>query len=475
MKRALIYVRVSTQEQAREGFSVEEQTDRLSKYCAARDWTVAHIYVDAGYSGGTTDRPALQNMIKAVKAKSSDTVVVYKLDRLSRSQKDTLELIEDVFLKNGCDFVSMCEQFDTATPFGRAMIGILAVFAQLEREQIKERMSMGRDGRAKSGKYHGGSTIPIGYDYANGELVVNEYEAMQVRELFERFLRGESLRSIANDFNDKGYTHHHGNWQATTMSKLIRHPVYTGKVQFDGKVYQGNHEPIIDVETFERANRLLDDRHAAAKANNRNSSATYLGGLIRCKQCGARYGINRVRSKGSDHVRSYYCCYSRRKQNRSMVKDPTCKNKIWRMKDLDDLIFGEIAKLAVDPNYTNSARCRAVGDAEDKRKILLAEIEKVDSQRSRLADLYALGQYSLDELQAKISPLNERKGKLSIELKKLPEQANTPSVSEIKGIATSFADILDRGVYSEIRLTIETLISLIEIDNDDVYIHWKFS
>lgn len=158
-----------------------------------------------------------------------------------------------------------------------------------------------------------------------------------------------------------------------------------------------------------------------------------------------------------------------------MVKDPTCKNKIWRMKDLDDLIFGEIAKLAVDPNYTNSARCRAVGDAEDKRKILLAEIEKVDSQRSRLADLYALGQYSLDELQAKISPLNERKGKLSIELKKLPEQANTPSVSEIKGIATSFADILDRGVYSEIRLTIETLISLIEIDNDDVYIHWKFS
>ena len=107
-------------------------------------------------------------------------VVVYKLDRLSRSQKDTLTLIEDNFIKNKVEFVSINENFDTSTPFGRAMIGILSVFAQLEKDQITERFTMGRIGRAKNGLYHGGPTAPTGYDYVDGKLVINEYEAIQV-------------------------------------------------------------------------------------------------------------------------------------------------------------------------------------------------------------------------------------------------------------------------------------------------------
>ena len=152
-----IYVRVSTIEQAKEGYSIGEQTERLQKYCEAHDWKIYKVYTDAGYSGKDTNRPALQNLIKDVKAGKLNMVLVYKLDRLSRAQKDTLMLIEDVFLKNNADFISMQENFDTSTPFGRAMIGILAVFAQLEREQIKERMKMGKDARAKEGKYSGGS------------------------------------------------------------------------------------------------------------------------------------------------------------------------------------------------------------------------------------------------------------------------------------------------------------------------------
>ena len=112
---------------------------------------------------------------------SFDKVVVYKLDRLSRSQRDTLTLLEEIFNANSVDFVSMSENFDTSTPFGRATIGILAVFAQLEREQIKERMSMGRDARAKSGGWMGSYHIPIGYDYLDGKLQINPYEAMQIR------------------------------------------------------------------------------------------------------------------------------------------------------------------------------------------------------------------------------------------------------------------------------------------------------
>ena len=157
-----IYVRVSTAEQAKDGYSIGEQLDRLTKYCNAMNWTIAKTYTDAGHSGATIVRPALQRMIKDVQSGCLEKVVVYKLDRLSRSQKDTLYLIEDVILASGADFVSMCENFDTATPFGKAMIGILAVFAQLEREQIKERMGMGKLARAKEGKYGGSCNVPIG-------------------------------------------------------------------------------------------------------------------------------------------------------------------------------------------------------------------------------------------------------------------------------------------------------------------------
>lgn len=180
------YARVSTDNQL-ENYSIEEQTARLEAYCAAKGWTLLKTYVDGGYSGGNTDRPALQQMLRAVRDGGIDAVVVYKLDRLSRSQKDTLTLIEDELLANGTDFVSINENFDTSSPFGRAMIGILSVFAQLEKDQITERFTMGRIGRSKAGYFHGGGNAPTGYDYTDGELVINPYEAMQVRRVLSCF------------------------------------------------------------------------------------------------------------------------------------------------------------------------------------------------------------------------------------------------------------------------------------------------
>ena len=180
MIKGACYVRVSTENQL-ENYSIEEQTERLTAYCKAKDITIVKFYTDGGYSGGNVNRPGLQQMLGDIAAGIIDTVIVYKLDRLSRSQKDTLMLIEDKFLANHVDFVSINENFDTSTPFGRAMIGILSVFAQLEKDQITERFTMGRVGRARNGYFHGGAYAPTGYDYADGNLVVNEYEALQVR------------------------------------------------------------------------------------------------------------------------------------------------------------------------------------------------------------------------------------------------------------------------------------------------------
>ena len=154
-----------------------------------------------------------------MKAGKFDVVLVYKLDRLSRSQRDTLFLIEDVFMANGTDFVSMQESFDTTTIYGRAMVGILSVFAQMERETITERTLMGHAGRAEDGYWHGGGTDPIGYDYIDGELVVNEEEAEQVRDVYALFASGFSVTEISRRMD--GRRTKHGDWSHTSTVVIL--------------------------------------------------------------------------------------------------------------------------------------------------------------------------------------------------------------------------------------------------------------
>ena len=162
------YLRVSTDRQADKGYSLSEQEKRIKAYCSSKDWNLVKIYKDPGFTGSNLERPALQNLIEEIDA--YDIVLVNKLDRLSRSQKDTLYLIQDVFAPHGCSFVSIEESFDTTSALGIAMVGILSAFAQLERSQIKERMKMGKEGRKRKGLWHGGYYNPIGYDYKDGKL-----------------------------------------------------------------------------------------------------------------------------------------------------------------------------------------------------------------------------------------------------------------------------------------------------------------
>lgn len=259
MKRIAIYIRVSTLEQVQEGYSIEEQKDRLIAYCRAHDWAIADIYVDGGYSGSNLKRPGIQKLMS--ETTNFDVVLVYKLDRLSRSQRDTLYLIEEVFLPNQVDFVSMQESFDTSSPFGKAMIGLLAVFAQLEREQIKERTFMGRVARAKKGLHQGGGKIPIGYTYNGSTLIVNPYDAEQVRKIFELYLSGKSLADIFHFMKRAGYATKYGeykNW--SSIRNILRNPTYTGQIHFGEIIIDDAFEAIIDKERFQTVQKLIVDR-----------------------------------------------------------------------------------------------------------------------------------------------------------------------------------------------------------------------
>ena len=164
-KYAALYIRVSTDAQFEEGYSVDAQKDMLEGYCRSRGWKDYRFYIDGGFTGSNIDRPQMQRLIQDARAGEIAQVVVYKLDRLSRSQKDTLYLIEDVFNPAGVGFTSMNENLDTGTPMGRAMLGIMSAFAQLERETIRERTRMGMRERVRGGLWMGGGHPPFGYDY----------------------------------------------------------------------------------------------------------------------------------------------------------------------------------------------------------------------------------------------------------------------------------------------------------------------
>lgn len=483
--RVALYVRVSSQEQV-EGYSISEQTERLTKYAEAMGWDIYKIYVDPGYSGGNMDRPGLNEMIKDVEDGKIDTVAVYKLDRLSRSQFDTLYLIEKVFLVNNTDFVSMTENFNTNSPLGRAMIGFLAVFAQLEKDKINERTLMGKEARAKEGKWGGGSSEPIGYDYnpTTEILDINEYEKMQILEAIDLFLKGVPLRTICRIFKSKGYVYRGRSkkthdWDPNRLKYVFSNRVYLGYISHRGEWYKGDHEPIIDEETYNRLAKLLDQRAEKFEKHIKKTrtQSTYLGGMLYCKHCGARYARQSSTRRKNGDITHYYGCYSRSKRVPKMVKDPNCINKNWKQPELDAIIINEIKKLATDPNYFHTIVNKKNNKNDDMNKIDIIEneIKNIDEQISRFMDLYGIGKFTIDQVSNKIDPLNEQRKGLEKELESLNATAGELSETDTIEIVKSFGEILDRGDLNEIRLTIESLIYYIEIDNEDVYIHWRFA
>lgn len=474
-KRVFIYVRVSTNKQAEEGYSIPQQIERLKKYCDAMGWILVKIYTDDGYSGGDLERPAIKQMIKEIEKGNVDIVLVDKLDRLSRSQFDTLYMIQKVFDPNNVGFVSRAESFDTSTPFGKAMVGILAVFAELERSRIKERMADGKEGRAKEGKYKGGGKPSIGYDYnpETGGLEENEYEAMMINELFELVADRTPLNAIANIFNKKGYKTKYGEWNDTTVRYAALNKTYLGKIRHKGVWYEGLHDPIISQELFDRVGAIMEERkieNERYKPGKRYNSP--LGGLIWCKNCNTKYSW-RLNGKNKDGSRrAYYTCYSRCKADPKMVVDPNCKNKNYRDFVLEEIIYNEIRKIETDPTYFEELRDSV--DNTSKIELIKQRIESVDTQISRMMDLYAIGKIDINSITSKIDPLNEEKTKLEEELENLEIEIPSIEKETILDFVKIFNEVLEEGDSAKIHDIIAEIIDYIEIDGEDINIHWNF-
>lgn len=452
LARAL-YIRVSTEAQAEEGFSVQAQIERLVAYCTAMGWDNHELYVDGGFSGSNLSRPSIQRLIADVEQGKVRSVIVYKLDRLSRSQKDTLFLIEDVFLPNKVDFISLNESIDTSTPYGRAMIGILSAFAQLERENIYMRTRMGMLERVKQGYWMGGGGVPFGYDYdrTQGILVPNQ-DAEIVRKIYELYIKGYSAQRIANMLDLK--------YDRLVMQILTRRS-NLGIISYKGQEYKGLHEPIVNEDVFELAQRKIQERASQARATTK--STHLLTGLVYCGGCGARMRYIKW-GKAGYKLR----CYSQEVSKPYMRKDEDCQaGAVWA-DQIEKIVIGDLFKISANMENTDEE-----ANFIDPVTELKARIVRVENKLKRLYNLYAESENDtlLEAITENRDTLQRLKDELDMEEK---QRFATKQLEKIKIQVANIAETWDYLSDQERQTLIRDCVSKIVITGDRVEIFYSF-
>ncbi|EQA6969859.1 recombinase family protein [Listeria seeligeri] len=450
--KAAIYIRVSTQEQV-ENYSIQAQTEKLTALCRSKDWDVYDTFIDGGYSGSNMNRPALNEMLS--KLHEIDAVVVYRLDRLSRSQRDTITLIEEYFLKNNVEFVSLSETLDTSSPFGRAMIGILSVFAQLERETIRDRMVMGKIKRVESG-------LPLttakgrtfGYDVVDTKLYVNKEEAQHLQLIYDIFEEEKSITFLQKRLKKLGFKVK----SYSSYNKWLMNDLYIGYVSYGDKVHvKGVHEPIISEEQFYRVQEVFS--RMGKNPNMNKESSSLLNNLIVCEKCGLGF-VHRVKdtvSRGKKYHYRYYSCKTY-KHTHELEK---CGNKIWRADKLEEMITDRVK------NYSFATRNL---DKEDELDSINAKLKVEHSKKKRLFDLYINGSYEVAELDKMMADIDAQINYYNSQIEANEELKRDKKVQEsLAELATVDFDSLE---FREKQIYLKSIINKIYISDEQVTIEW---
>src|SRR3989344_417643 len=350
IKNCAIYTRVSTDNQAEKEFSsCEAQEQKIRSFIASQnDWQVFKIYNDAGFSGATMERPALQELLSDLKKEKIDVVLVYKIDRLTLSPKDFYQLIE---------FFSITERFDTSTPAGRLLRNIMLTFSQFERELTSERTKDKMLERAKKGLANGGLT-PYGYLRQDKKLIQHPKESEEIKSIFETYIESGSTAKTYQMLKDKGVKNKLGkNFSKTNISHILRNVIYIGKVLHNGEIYQGIHEPIISEEIFALAQKI----HKEKQKKFRVYKNFLFGGLIKCEECGSNMTscFTNKYIAGKLNRYYYYRCTTTMKHDWQ-----ACSVKQVSAERLEDFCLENLERISVDKNYIENLIFRLNNDTQ---------------------------------------------------------------------------------------------------------------
>jgi site-specific DNA recombinase len=388
--KAVIYVRVSTDNQVEEGYSLDAQIDRCKAYCVSQGWAVVDTYIEEGVSAKDTNRPELQRMLTDVHSGLFDVVLVYRLDRLTRSVKDLYKLL-DTLESNGVKFKSATELYDTTTAMGKLFITLVAALAEWELNNLRERVRFGMEQLVREGKWHGGP-VPFGYSWDGETMSIVPEEAKVLRELRRVYMNGDGFGATANMLNATGYTRNGAPWSVQSVWYCLDNPFYAGKIRYGSKKKNGKYanrkkEERVDViwsdsgfptiftwEEYEEHTARMKRRQFYGTSKKREY---WFAGVIRCARCGKTlfgrpYSNKRVDGTSSTEI-NYMC------SGRSMRTG--CNMPLLRQSVAEKMIMEHIKEIRVSKEEISAAvevaeKQDVSTDLDQMRKELRAVVER---------------------------------------------------------------------------------------------------
>ncbi|KMM59329.1 recombinase [Bacillus glycinifermentans] len=445
-----IYIRVSTEEQAREGFSISAQREKLKAYCVSQDWTDYKFYVDEGKSAKDTNRPYLKLMLDHIQQGLIDVVLVYRLDRLTRSVKDLYKLL-DLFDKNNCIFRSATEVYDTGSATGRLFITLVAAMAQWERENLGERVSMGQVEKARQGEFS--APAPFGFIKQGETLIKDEKQGPILLDIIEKVKKGWSIRQVAKFLDESEHMPIRGyKWHIGTILSILHNPALYGAFRWKDEIYEDSHEGYITKEEFEELQEILYSRQNFKKREVK-SNFIFQTKLV-CPQCGNRLGCERsvyFRKKDQKNVESHhYRCQACALNYKPAVG--VSEKKI------------EKALLTYMKNVTFDLKPIVKEEKDDSLEIQ-NQIKKIERKREKFQKAWASDLMTDEEFAARMSETKNVYEELKKQLSEIqPNEDLTVDVKKAKKLVNEFKLNWSYLNHAEKREYVQSFIEKIEFE-----------
>jgi site-specific DNA recombinase len=475
--RCAIYTRKSTDENMDNDFnSLDAQREAAQNYIRSQQaagWlALSDRYDDGAYTGANMDRPALQRLLGDVRAGRVDIIVIYKIDRLSRCLLDFAKLVEELE-RHKVSLVAVTQQFNTTTSMGRLTLNVLLSFAQFEREQVAERIRDKIAATRKKGKYIGG-VPPLGYDVDRlaKRLVVSPGEALLVRQIFRRFLELGCAVKLIKELNDtgcrtKGWVTKKGTkrpgqtWHKNNIYRMLRNPLYIGKVEYKGEIYAGEHEPIIDQALWDQVQKAIAVPARTRGNRNRSQTPGLLKGILRCGHCGTSMAVHFTERHGRQY--RYYVCH-----NASSTAYDNCPVKSVAAGIIEDAVKARLRRVFRSPEVIKQTLGAIRRKQNDEYRAVEVARFKVEEE---LAGINACGQQLVQSLRAadtsfvrgELDRLDRNKEALQTRLAELDEQLavlgpEEPAPEAVSRELTVLDNIWDNLFPGEQQRLVQTVI-----------------
>ncbi len=470
--RCAIYTRKSTEEGLDQDFNtLDAQRESGEAFIASQKhdgWVlVPDRYDDGGYTGANMERPAIQRLLADIEAGKVDIIVVYKIDRLSRSLLDFARMME-ILDRHHVSFVSVTQQFNTATSMGRLVLNMLLSFAQFEREMISERTRDKIAATRRKGKWTGGMPL-LGYDVVDTKLVVKHDEAERVRQIFELYLEQESLLSTVKELTQRGWSTK--SWTTrkgvrrggipigkTKLHQLLTNVTYLGKIRYKDEVHEGEHEAIVDADTFRCVQETLSRGGVKRGAGTRNKQSALLTGLLRCAACDCAM-VHTYTTKGNRRYR-YYVCASAQQRGWRQCPAPSVPAA-----EIERFVVDEIRGIGCDPQLVAATLAETALQFDEAARRLKREQGALTRQlRDDLAalDNGAGSPMQHTDTQSRVDRNRRRASEVATELERITGYRPTPD--DVRAALAEFDGIWAKLTHKEQGDALALLIDRVELD-----------